>query len=96
MPDLPEEAVDRLHFALDQQDAGWHYTCYHDDPKECWKGDQARGMLRDALTAALPAIGEWLAGEVCPPRTEQFWPSDAALEIADLIRRLTGAEADRG
>jgi hypothetical protein len=55
---VPEEAIDRAHFHAEMNDAEWHYPCYHDDPKECWKGDQARELVAGMLAAAAPFIVE--------------------------------------
>ncbi len=52
-------AAEAAHKALEQADpdGGWHYPCMDDEPRECWKGDEARALLvENVIPAVLEAL----------------------------------------
>lgn len=55
---LVEQLAGVAHQILDEEYPDWHYQCTLDEPKECFKGDQARRWIAEDLIGPLLS---WLA-----------------------------------
>lgn len=54
---ITDEVIDAVHKVMAETETDFHYTCWHDEPRECWKGGYVRDWIRkDVLPTALPHL----------------------------------------